>query len=147
MRTFKSISEALNSIFPKKSDFAELGNTLIKHYQKRIADNNVTGNELAESTVARKISRGAKNPEVKLLEGGGMMRQIKKIVSNSRLEVGLMNEQHIKFKPKDPAIQVNDLARIHHFSKSNPRTFLTLSDEEYQIVGEWLRNVLRRNCG
>ncbi len=149
MRTFRSIQEAMNAVLPKQSDFAELGDLLIAHYRKVIETNSVSGKLLKKKTIQKKIYRGAKSPITKLLEGGGLAKQIKKIVSDKRLEVGFLNEEHIKFKPEDTSINVNDLARIHHFGSDNlpKRQFLVLSDDEHKIVSDWLRNVLRRNCG
>jgi hypothetical protein len=149
MQTYKSIASALNAIKISKADLKELGTLLIAHYRKRIESNETDGVALAAKTIKKKEYRGAKSPSTKLLEGGGMARQIKQIVTSSRLEVGLLDEPHKKFKKGDTNIQVNDLARIHHEGTDTipSRKFLVLEDEESKIVSDWLSSVLRRKFG
>jgi hypothetical protein len=146
MKVYKTYIDVINNMLPNKKDWLILGDILIKHYRDRLKSNKTSGESLTKKTTERKTKRGAKSPYAKLVEGGGLVDQIKKVFLESQLEVGYIDESeiHRKFKSKDKSIEVAKLANVHHNNKKKPRQFLVLNTIEERIVDDWLTNIMRR---
>lgn len=134
-RVFKTYKEAMKAVLPNKETVKRIVENIKDHTIFKLENNETTGKPLSERTIDRKISRGAPTPFIKLVEGGGLSRQIKTKAVTAEGKVGYFSENHEKFKPGDPTIKVCDLVKIHHEGIGVPEhQFLTIDDKVEDII-------------
>ena len=144
-RTFKSYDQAFKAILPNLDTMKNIGERVKEHCIFRLENNQSSGRELAESTIKKKISRGARTPFIKLVEGGGLSDQMKVKATLRLCKIGYFSENHKKFKPYDQDIKVCDLAKIHHEGLNNipARKFLEVDDEISEIIRDELERRIK----
>jgi hypothetical protein len=144
-RTFKSYSEAMKGIAPNLNTMKNIGERTKKHCIFRLENNQSSGKELADSTIDKKINRGAKTPFIKLVEGGGLSDQMKVKATLRLCKIGYFSETHKKFKSYDQSIKVCDLAKIHHEGLNGipARKFLEVDDEVREIIRDEIEKRIR----
>jgi len=140
-RKFRTYKEAMRAVLPNTTTMKKIADRIKEHCIERLEDDKVTGVPLANSTIDKKIARGANNPFMKLIEGGGLSRQMKTKHDNEHAEIGYYSETHIKFKTYDSSIKVCDLVKIHHEGLNGlpKRTFLEFDNETDEIIEDEIR--------
>lgn len=141
IRKFKSYSEAMKAVLPNHKTMRNIAKRTKEHCIFRLENNEASGKELADSTINKKINRGAKTPFIKLVEGGGLSEQMKTKATSYNAEIGYYSEKHKKFKPYDQDIKVCDLVDIHHNGKNNlpERKFLEIDKPVQEIIKDEIR--------